>query len=198
MSDDIRNRFFPMSLPSGVMGYWVIRSEATTEIKALNKQIFGIHQLHLFEIPPEREANAQRLQSTYSPSNPDCIVFYDEKSRNAVGWFYSYREDATTILIDTVGFLPEYRGRGLYTAFLPKYLEYVTVLGLERVTTSHHPNNRAIMIAELKVGFHIVGMELHESYGPNIKMAYFLHEDRRSAFEQAFTMAPDPTASFKR
>jgi len=197
MREDIRNRFFPMSLPSDVMGYWVVRSEATAEINALNKQIFGGHLLHLFDIPPECEANTQRLQLTYSPSNPDCIVFRDNKTHTAVGWFYSYREDATMLFIDTVGFLPEYRGRGLYTAFLPKYLEYVTTLGLERVTTSHHPNNRAIMIAELKVGFHIVGLELHESHGPNIKMAYFIHEDRRIAFEQAFTVAPDPTASFK-
>jgi RimJ/RimL family protein N-acetyltransferase len=95
------------------------------------------------------------------------------------------------------GFLPAYRGRGLYSAFLPKYLAYVTALGQERVTTSHHPNNRAIMIAELKVGFDIVGLELHESFGPLVKMAYFVHADRRAGFEQAFNMAPDPTAGVR-
>lgn len=193
MSEDIRAQFFPMPLPAGVIGQWVIRAEAATEIKDLNAQIFRSHELRLFQVPPEREANAQRLRQNHTPSNPECVMFYNE-SHQAVGWFYTYREDATTTFIDTVGFLPDYRGRGLYTAFLPRYMAYAAALGFERVTTSHHPNNRAIMIAELKVGFDIVGLELHESHGPLVKMACFMHADRRTGFEQAFSMAPDPTA----
>ena len=54
------------------------------------------------------------------------------------------------------------------------------------------------MIAELKAGFNIVGLELHESHDPLVKMAYFIHADRRAGFEQAFNMAPDPTANIKR
>ncbi|MCI0556121.1 MAG: hypothetical protein L0287_34705 [Anaerolineae bacterium] len=73
-------------------------------------------------------------------------------------------------------------------------MAYATALGFERVTTSHHPNNRAIMIAGLRVRFDIVGLELHESHGPLIKMAYCMPADRRAGFEQAFSMAPDPTA----
>lgn len=59
------------------------------------------------------------------------------------------------------------------------------------LTTSHHPNNRAIMIAELKAGFNIVGIELHEECGPLVKMAYLFHDDRREGFRQVFSMAPD-------
>ncbi|MBL8166336.1 MAG: GNAT family N-acetyltransferase [Anaerolineae bacterium] len=197
MSEDIRARFFPMSLPAGVIGQWVIRSEATADIQELNAQIFRSAELRLFQVPPERQSGVQHLKQGYVPAQPECVVFYSD-ARLPVGWFYSYREDATTAFIDTVGFLPSYRGRGLYSAFLPKYLAYVAALGIERVTTSHHPNNRAIMIAELKVGFNVVGLELHESHGPLIKMAYFMHADRRAGFEQAFSMAPDPTAGIKR
>jgi RimJ/RimL family protein N-acetyltransferase len=197
MLEDIRAEFFPMSLPAGVTGRWVIRAEVASEIKALNAQIFRNHELQLFQVPPERVATVRRLQENHSPSDPECVVFYND-SQQAVGWFYSYREDATTTFIDTVGFLPDYRGRGLYTAFLSKYLAYAAALGFERVTTSHHPNNRAIMIAELRVGFEIVGLELHESHGPLIKMVYFTHADRRAGFEQAFSMAPDPTANIQR
>ena len=53
------------------------------------------------------------------------------------------------------------------------------------------------MIAELKAGFNITGLELHENYGPLIKMAYFIHPDRRAGFEHAFTMAPDPTTRMR-
>jgi RimJ/RimL family protein N-acetyltransferase len=196
MSDDIRAQFFPISLPAGVVGHWVDRAAVAAQIQDLNAQIFRSHELRLFQIPPERQSGVQGLQRTYTPSYPECIVFYAEAHR-PVGWFYSYPEDAATIFIDTIGFLPEYRGRGLYSAFLPMYLAYVAALGYERVTTSHHPNNRAIMIAELKVGFNIVGLELHESHGPLIKMAYFMHADRREGFESAFSMAPDPTAGMR-
>jgi hypothetical protein len=34
---------------------------------------------------------------------------------------------------------------------------------------------------------------LHESHGPLIRMAYFMHADRREGFEHAFSMAPDPS-----
>jgi RimJ/RimL family protein N-acetyltransferase len=193
MSEAVRAQFFPMSLPAGVTGQWVVRAGATAEISALNAQIFRIDELRLFQVPPEREDNTRRLQQSHTPSNPECILFYND-SNQAVGWFYSYREEAATLFIDTVGFLPEYRGRGLYTAFLRQYIAYATALGSERITTNHHPNNRAIMIAELKAGFNVVGLELHESSGPLIKMAYFMHADRRAGFEQVFSMAPDPTA----
>jgi len=197
MSEDIRAQFFPMSLPAGVTGQWVDRVAVATEIQELNRQIFPRSELRLFEVPSERQPGVHRLRQSYTPFHPEYVVFYDDR-RSSIGWFYSYREDATTTFIDTVGFLPTYRGRGLYSAFLPKYLAYVAALGIERVTTSHHPNNRAIMIAELKVGFDMVGLELNESFGPLIKMAYFMHVDRRAGFEQAFSMAPDPTAGVKR
>ena len=50
------------------------------------------------------------------------------------------------------------------------------------------------MIAELKAGFNIVGLELHEAHGPLVKMAYLVHDDRRDSFQAVFSMAPDPTA----
>jgi RimJ/RimL family protein N-acetyltransferase len=193
MSEDIRAQFFPMTLPAGVIGQWVDRATVATEIQELNRQIFRPHELRLFQVPPERQPVVHHLQQSYTPSQPECILFSTD-ARLPVGWFYSYREDATTTFIDTIGFLPAYRGRGLYSAFLPKYLAYVAALGYERVATTHHPNNRAIMIAELKVGFDIVGLELHESHGPLIKLAYFMHADRRDGFERAFSMAPDPAA----
>jgi RimJ/RimL family protein N-acetyltransferase len=193
MSEDIRAQFFPMLLPTGVIGQWVDRTVVATEIQELNAQIFQHHELQLFQVPAERQLAVHRLQQSHTRSHPECIVFYTD-TRLPIGWFYSYREDVDTTFIDTIGFLPAYRGRGLYSAFLPKYLAYAAALGYERVTTSHHPNNRAIMIAELKVGFDIVGLELHESHGPLIKLACFLHADRRGGFEQVFSMAPDPSA----
>ncbi len=197
MSEATRARFFPMSLPAGVSGELSDRTVVAAQIQELNRQIFPRSELRLFQVPSERQPSADRLRQSHAPSHPEYVMFYND-TRVPVGWFYSYREDATTTFIDTVGFLHAYRGRGLYSAFLPQYLAYLTAVGIERVTTSHHPNNRAIMIAELKMGFDVVGLELNESFGPLIKMAYFVYADRRAGFEQAFSMAPDPTAGVKR
>lgn len=196
MTEGVRSQFFPMSLPIGVYGQIVDRSAAASEIQQLNSKIFLHPELRLFQVPAERRANSTRMTQGYAAPHSETIVFYTE-AQLPVGWFYSFREDPTTTFIDTIGFISAYRGQGLYSAFLAKYMAYQKALGLERITTSHHPNNRAILITELKAGFNIVGLELNESYGPLIKMALFMHEDRLKGFEQAFSMAPDPSRAFK-
>ncbi len=103
-------------------------------------------------------------------------------------------EDVETFFIDTVGLIPAFRNRGIYTAFLKQIIAYLGAMGYERLTTSHHPNNRAILIVELKAGFNIVGIELHESCGAGIKVAYIFHDDRREWFRQIFNLAPDQTS----
>ena len=100
-------------------------------------------------------------------------------------------EDEETFFIDTIGLVPEVRAKGVYQAFLRELIIYLKAVGYERLTSSHHPNNRAVLIAELKVGFNIVGLEINESTGPILKVAYLLHEDRRQGFEQVFCMVPE-------
>jgi RimJ/RimL family protein N-acetyltransferase len=123
------------------------------------------------------------------PSSAEWIVFYDSDGA-PVGWLYGYQEDEETLFIDTVGLVPAFRGLGIYTAFLKQLIAYLGALGYERLTTSHHPDNRAVMIPELKAGFNIVGIELHEYCGPLIKMAYFFHDDRRQGFRRVFSLPP--------
>jgi hypothetical protein len=105
MSSDIRAQFFPMTLLGGVVGQWVDRAAVATEIQELNQQIFRRHELRLFQVPAERQPGVDRLQQSYTRSDPECIVFYTG-AHLAVGWFYSYREDAASAFSDTIGFLP--------------------------------------------------------------------------------------------
>lgn len=98
---------------------------------------------------------------------------------------------------DTIGLIPAFRRRGIYTAFLKQLSVYLRTIGYERLATTHHPNNRAALIADLKAGF-IVGLELHESHGSIVKTACFLHDDRRRGFEQAFNAEPEPGSETKK
>jgi len=117
---------------------------------AINHLIFppGFKQaLGLFTAPRERCERLERLQELHAHSRPEWIVFYSERDE-PVGWFYGYMEDEETFFIDTIGLVPAFRGQGIYMAFLRQLIAYLRVIGYERVTTTHHPNNRAALIAD--------------------------------------------------
>ena len=192
----IRQQFFPMKLPAGVTGCLVDHDIARQAIKIIEPQIFPPREkLGLFVPPQTRRGSLKEAGRRYRPSSSEYVLFYHNypNEDEPVGWLHGYMEDKETFFIVTVGLIATFRGRGIYTTFLKGLIAYLAAAGYERLTTSHHPNNRAIMIAELKAGFNITGLELHEGYGSLVKMTYLFHQDRRESFEQAFSMAPDPT-----
>ena len=187
---DSQDQHFPMSLPLSVKAYSLDQEAAKEHIQNINNQIFppGFKQkIGLFETPEKRQITQGTLRKLHSRSSPEWIIFVGDHNQT-VGWFYGYMEDEETFFIDTIGLTPEYRGAGIYSAFLKELMGYLKMKGYERVTTSHLPNNRAALIADLKIGFNIVGMEMNESHGATVKLAYSLYEDRRRAFEKAFSI----------
>ena len=102
---------------------------------------------------------------------------------------------ASDYLMDETGILPAYRGRGIYSAFLSRYLVYLRDLGYERVVSYHAPNNRAVLIAKLRAGFVITGMRMRADSGASVQLTYFTHDDRRHAFDNAVSLEPDFTRS---
>jgi RimJ/RimL family protein N-acetyltransferase len=204
MSDDIRKQFFPMNLPFGVTAHSMDREAAQESIERFNHRIFtpDFKETGVFRPPQARGERAARLWEARIDTHPEWIIFFD-KGEDPIGWFYGYMEDEETFFIDTIGLVPEVRKQGIYQAFLEKLIDYLKAVGYERLTSSHHPNNRAVLIAELKVGFNIVGLEINESAGPVLRVAHPLHEDRRLGFERVFCMVaedywnsilPDPTS----
>ena len=193
MVEDILKQFFPMKLPSGVTAHSMDRNAAQEEIKRFNDRIFppGFkEETGAFRPPKERAEKVARLWSQRIDTHPEWVVFFDQ-SGNPIGWFYGYMEDEETFFIDTIGLVPEVREKGIYQAFLKQLITYLKAVGYERLTSSHHPNNRAVLIPELKVGFNIVGLEVNEGAGPILRVAHPLHEDRRLGFERVFCMRPE-------
>jgi len=186
---------FPMALPVGVEARLVDPEIGRRVQQAIGPLIFASREaLGQFVTPESRREQLARLEAIHKRSDPRWIAFY-AAGDEPVGWCYGYMEDAETFFFDTVGLVPAFRNRGIYTAFLKQLIPYLETEGYERLTTSHHPDNRAVMIPELKTGFNIAGLELHEGCGPLIKMVYLFHEDRRAAFRDVFSIAWDPPAS---
>ena len=182
-----------MHLPLGVEGHALDQNSALKHIQGIGQLIFppGFkQQIGLFATPTNRQTKQAQLRQQHSRSASEWIVFFGE-NKCAVGWFYGYMEDEESFFIDTIGLIPEYRGAGIYTAFLARLQEYLKAKGYERLSTSHMPNNRGALIADLKAGFTIVGMELDESHGIQVKLAYSLYDDRRRAFERVFSVEPE-------
>ena len=98
--------------------------------------------------------------------------------------------DSMTFFMTSTGILAEYRRRGLYTAFLDGFLSYLYALGYERVISTHQLNNRAVIIAKLRAGFNILGVDVDERWGAQVRLGYFFHDDRRHGFERAFSLYP--------
>lgn len=191
---NLQTQYFPMKLPAGVEGRLVDEQTAHLATREIGPTIFTSREaLGLFTIPRERREGANRLEALHQRSEPLWVVMYDEQDA-PVGWFYGYMEDESCFFMDTVALVQRVRRCGIYTAFLQQMLPYLRAQGYERFATSHLPNNRGIMIAELKVGFNFVGMEFHESHGILVKMAYFLHDDRRHSFQEVFHMEPEMEA----
>jgi RimJ/RimL family protein N-acetyltransferase len=192
MSNDIRKQFFPMRLQSGVTAHSMDRQAALKSIEIFNHRIFapGFKETGVFRPPQARGERVARLWEDRVDTHPEWIVFFDE-GEDPIGWFYGYMEDEETFFIDTIGLVPEVRRQGIYQTFLEQLIPYLKAVGYERLTSSHHPNNRAVLIAELKVGFNIVGLEINESVGPVLRVAHPLYEDRRLGFERVFHLVAE-------
>lgn len=191
----IRNQFFPASLPENVTAR-TVEKHTVFEINATTR-IFNPADLGLYRPPAKRQTIITQVSARYSHFGAEAVAFYDETDA-AVGWFWGYMEDRETFLIDTFGLIPAYRGHGIYQAFIRVLLAYLEAAGYERVTVHTHPNNRAMLIANLKAGFSICGMEMNESSGALIKLVYHLPEDRREDFSKAFRLLPDDNREVKR
>jgi len=195
MDEKIHKQFFPMKLPSGVVARSIDQGAAQEFIKVINHLIFPPdykQSVGLFEVPAARHEKHEHLRKMHARSSPEWLVFFNAEDE-PIGWFWGFMEDEETFFIDTIGFIPAFRGQGIYGAFLKQFIAYLRAMGYERLTTSHGPNNRAALIADLKMGFDIVGIELHEGCGPLVKTAYHLHEDRRQAFERVFSTPREST-----
>jgi GNAT superfamily N-acetyltransferase len=140
-------------------------------------------------LPPERrDERKEALFALQRTTHQDGVVFYDGEA--AIGWSAGRMTGATEFLMDVTGIHPDYQRKGIYSAFLRRYLPYLRDCGYERVVSYHSPTNRAVLIAKLKAGFVIGGTEFREHAGASVRLVCFLHEDRYRAFEDVHSLEP--------
>lgn len=107
------------------------------------------------------------------------------KGENIVGWSYGWQggmESASYYMANSC-VLPEYRRQGLYNLMLKKIIEISKESHFHTLTSRHVASNNAVIIAKLKAGFKITGMELSEIHGNLIHLTYFNNDLKAECFE---------------
>jgi GNAT superfamily N-acetyltransferase len=194
MFDDIRREFFPVELVPGITTRPLeSRVEFWNITVPLMQQVFTpFAELGAYEMPNERWEQLKPLREVFARTHREQFIFFNEQNE-PVGWSYGEMLDSMTFFMSNTGVLPAYRRRGIYSAFLKQLLRYLAALGYERVTSKHQTNNAPVIIAKLKAGFVIVGLDLDERWGAQVELGYFFHEDRRRGYTRAFALEKDWT-----
>lgn len=190
---DEREKHFPMNLSEGIIGKQVTMQEYFDVEDALEPIVFPENDRikRWFSLPSERREAKKRLYTLQRMSHQEAVVFYE--GDKAIGWSAGRMTGSSEFMMDVTGVLPDYQGKGIYSAFLRLYMPYLCDIGYERVVSYHSPTNRAVLIAKLKVGFNISAMELREHAGASVKLVYFLHQDRLLTFENVHSLQADNT-----
>lgn len=109
-----------------------------------------------------------------------------------VGWHFGYSTDAETYYMQNSAVLLKYRNQGVYAEILTAALEVLGSQGFQVVTSTHHPNNAAVLIPKLKKGFVISSMLLHERFRLLVELKYFFSSERRKAFDKQMGLELNP------
>jgi GNAT superfamily N-acetyltransferase len=194
MFEPIRTRFFAYELPSGVVAQSVDEGGAFWgETVPLMNAIFPPYSdLGAYSLPDVRAEKLKPLSRAFDQAHHERFLFRAADG-TAVGYSYGDMRDRETFFMTSSGVLPAYQRRGLYTAFTKRLLAYLYALGYERVVSNHQPNNRAVIIAKLKLGFNITAVNLDERWGAQAELTYLFHEDRRRGYARAFALEQRPT-----
>ena len=189
MFEAIRAQFFPAQLMPGISALPVTNINEFWQIVSPMMDIVfpPFHDIGAYEMPTEREANGQALAQAFAAAHHERFMIVDEH-KQAIGWSYGDMRDRETFFMTNTGLLPAYRQRGIYTLFARRLLAYLDALGYERVVSNHQTNNRAVIIAKLKLGFNITAVNLDERWGAQVELTYLFREDRRRGYERAFAL----------
>ncbi|TFW08948.1 GNAT family N-acetyltransferase [Oxalobacteraceae bacterium OM1] len=109
-----------------------------------------------------------------------------------VGWTSGWFEPGGMFYVTNSAVLPAYRRQGVYSRLVEALREHVTARGCHLIHSKHRADNNAVIIAKLKLGFVIFGMEYETELGMLIKMVYHVQPERRALHAERIGMlAPE-------
>lgn len=117
-----------------------------------------------------------------SPLDHNLILVDSAEGDIPVGWAYGVQAERATWYMAITAIHPDYRGRGIYGAFLQRLLPLLAEVGFREVHSRHHADNNAVLIAKLKAGFTIAAFEIAPNYGLLVHLRYTFSEGVRQIY----------------
>lgn len=113
-----------------------------------------------------------------------------EHGADVVGWMHLQQTDPDTLTMRNTAIDPAHRGCGIYTALLDVVINHARANGYQRITSTHHASNNAIIIPKLKAGFIITGLQINEKYGAMVALTYYVFEGRLRCAQERIGHVP--------
>lgn len=107
------------------------------------------------------------------------------KGEEIVAWSYGWQAglESANLYMANSCVTPDFRRQGLYTLILNKVLDIAKEEGFHTISSRHVVSNNPVIIAKLKAGFKITGIELSEIHGNLVNLTYFNNDLRAEAYE---------------
>lgn len=96
------------------------------------------------------------------------------------GWSFGWQDTSESFYMGASAVSPELRRQGLYSELVRFTLERTKELGYQTVSSQHILTNNPVIIAKLKLGFTIKGLEVDAVLGSLLRLNYH-HNDLMKA-----------------
>lgn len=136
----------------------------------------------LLGLPPEEQARIRTRRAARNP-RPFELRVGIWQGAELVAWTFAAEESRSALMMHTSGVEPAHRRLGLYTALLRHLVVRAHEEGYERVTSLHSASNQPILIAKLKEGFVVSGLQMNVEVGLVVRLELPLHALGRAAFD---------------
>jgi ribosomal protein S18 acetylase RimI-like enzyme len=125
-----------------------------------NRQVYSEKEIHLAEA---NIARFSKLESVY------CLLMLNDV---CIGWHYGYQDTPMSYYMCNSAVLPQHRRQGYYSWLAKSVMEEVTRRGYHRIKSRHYPTNNPVIIAKLKLGFVVTGLQLSSNFGTLLELEW--------------------------
>jgi GNAT superfamily N-acetyltransferase len=93
-----------------------------------------------------------------------------------IGCYWGVQDDHCRYYMTSTVLRPDYQGRGVYRAFLPRLVAAVRETGFHEIYSRHRADNNAVLVPKLKAGFVIAGFDVAPRHGLLVQLRLYLNE----------------------
>jgi RimJ/RimL family protein N-acetyltransferase len=139
-------------------------------------------------LDPDYALSFIQYEQTDGPQPPEMqpklvlnwLVYHQDE---IIGWCHGMQLSNDSFYMKNSCIKPAFRNRGLYSKVLSHLTQHIFNLGFKVVTSKHIASNNAILIAKLKQGFIVTGMEMSVENGLLLVLSLFNNKIRHQVLD---------------